>query len=366
MLVRFLTARTFKAHSFTYPLRSFHRELQRAGFTIHFHYSPHTSLSSLADCDVLCLLTEAFARRKLNPRPPEKLEFVKRARDRVKTLIWFDTSAGTGTTSFQVLPHVDLYGKNQVLRDRTQYTRSFYANSIYADFYHRALGLTEDCEVSSRVPASPEELHKFVVSWNLGLGDFTTFSDWGRRFRVLFRRSGYDVAVSPSGSERGIDVSCRASMKYRLKTISYQRLETRRQLQALAELGRYRIKYEGKLPYRAYRGELQRSSVVPSPFGLGEVCFRDFESFIAGAALLKPSMEHLATWPNYYEPDVTYRPHAWDFSDIQQELEDLLDNPDHRLQIARTGQERYVESVSATGAAAFAAHFASLMTAASV
>ncbi len=55
---------------------------------------------------------------------------------------------------------------------------------------------------------------------------------------------------------------------------------------------------------------------VLSPFGWGEVCFRDAEAVIAGAVLVKPLMDHVETWPDIYLPRETYMPVAWDASDV--------------------------------------------------
>lgn len=100
---------------------------------------------------------------------------------------------------------------------------------------------------------------------------------------------------------------------------------------------------------------------MPSPFGEGEVCYRDFECFLSGAALLKPDMGHLETWPNYYEPNITYAPYKWDFSDFQPALLELLESSEKRLSIARAGQERYLQSLSPAGGEAFALHFKELI-----
>ena len=106
---------------------------------------------------------------------------------------------------------------------------------------------------------------------------------------------------------------------------------------------------------------MHSTRVVPSPFGTGEVCFRDFECFLAGAALLKPDMSHMESWPDYYEPGVTYMPHAWDFSDFQAKLTELLESQDLCRSIAQVGQNKYLESLSEAGGNAFAQHFSGLM-----
>ena len=80
----------------------------------------------------------------MNRHPVAKEEFVPEAREKASTLIWFDTSASTGTTSFQVLPYVDLYAKNQLLRDRSLYMRTWYDNRIFSDYIYRMFDVTEE------------------------------------------------------------------------------------------------------------------------------------------------------------------------------------------------------------------------------
>ena len=52
-----------------------------------------------------------------------------------------------------------------------------------------------------------------------------------------------------------------------------------------------------------------------SPFGWGEICYRDFEASLGGNLLLKPSMDHIDTWPNIYREDC-YLKLDWDFSNL--------------------------------------------------
>ncbi len=109
----------------------------------------------------------------------------------------------------------------------------------------------------------------------------------------------------------------------------------------------YSIRSEGRLPYRAYKKELEQTCIAPSPFGWGEICWRDFEVFLSGALLLKPAMDHLETWPAYFEEDVTYVAHRWDAADFQAKIVQLLDDPARRRVIARAGYDRYRASLSA-------------------
>jgi len=358
MIVRVLSARTFKAHCFTYPLRSFRSALADLGVEVHIH---HRLSERLFDADVVCLTTEAFTKRRLNRNPPKKEAVAANARQRAGAVVWFDTSAGTGGTSFQVLPDVDLYAKNQLLADRTKYTRAWYAGRVFADYYHRRHGVGERLPIPFRRPAPWEQLYKLAVSWNIGLGDYTSFQASRRRFRVLAASKGYhDRACSPL-TPRSLDVSCRMSIEFGLETVAYHRRTMTERLRSYGESTGRRFGQGVRLAYADYISEMRTSRVIPSPFGAGEVCFRDFECFMSGAALLKPDMSHLDSWPDYYQEGVTYCPHAWDFADFEAVLAVLLEQRDRRLEIAREGQRVFLESRSAMGGQRFAEHFRSLM-----
>ena len=49
-----------------------------------------------------------------------------------------------------------------------------------------------------------------------------------------------------------------------------------------------------------YYKKLSESKVCVSPFGWGEINYRDFESFTYATLLVKPDMNHLKTWPQLY------------------------------------------------------------------
>ncbi len=80
--------------------------------------------------------------------------------------------------------------------------------------------------------------------------------------------------------------------------------------------------------------EMGRSKICASPFGYGELCWRDVEAFLAGAVLLKPDMSHLDTLPDLYRPWETYAPIAWDFSDLAEVVDRLLSDEALRSRIA--------------------------------
>ena len=87
---------------------------------------------------------------------------------------------------------------------------------------------------------------------------------------------------------------------------------------------------ETGLPRKEYLAELGRSKMCFSPFGYGEVCWRDFEAMMTGSLLLKPDVRHLVTDPDVFIPGETYIPIAWDFSDLAEKVEYYLRNEERK------------------------------------
>ena len=96
-----------------------------------------------------------------------------------------------------------------------------------------------------------------------------------------------------------------------------------------------------KIGKDAFLEELGNSKIGLSPFGWGEICHRDFEIMIKGALLIKPAMEHIKTWPEWYIPEQTYCSVSWDMMDLIDKMSYYLENPYERLKIAQNAQELY-------------------------
>ena len=89
----------------------------------------------------------------------------------------------------------------------------------------------------------------------------------------------------------------------------------------------------------------------------GAICWRDFEISSCGARLLKPTMNHLETWPGYYTLGVACVAHRWGFSGFQMNITQRLGGPERCRAIAGAGQDRYLASLAPHAAGAFAERF---------
>jgi hypothetical protein len=81
--------------------------------------------------------------------------------------------------------------------------------------------------------------------------------------------------------------------------------------------------------------ELAHCRMCFSPFGYGEVCWRDYEAVYSGALLIKPDMSHMVTEPDVFVPGETYVPIRWDFADLDDVVARWLADEPARLRVAR-------------------------------
>lgn len=93
-----------------------------------------------------------------------------------------------------------------------------------------------------------------------------------------------------------------------------------------------------KQVYDMYIDTLLRSKCTLSPFGMGEICFRDFEIIQYGSVMIKPDMSMVKTIPNIYIPYETYIPCKLDWSDLEDKIQWVMDNPIECKQITENAR----------------------------
>tara|TARA_Y100001963_G_scaffold152589_1_gene237731 strand:+ start:192 stop:1235 length:1044 start_codon:yes stop_codon:yes gene_type:complete len=81
-----------------------------------------------------------------------------------------------------------------------------------------------------------------------------------------------------------------------------------------------------RLPKQEYLQKLWQSKLALSPFGQGEICYRDFELMQFGTLMVKPDMSRINTFPNPYVENENYVPVKADWSDLMEKIEDILIN----------------------------------------
>ena len=63
---------------------------------------------------------------------------------------------------------------------------------------------------------------------------------------------------------------------------------------------------------------LRKTRYVLSPFGYGEICYRDYETILARNLLVKPSMNDFILFNDIFKPNKTYVPLNWDLSNLHE------------------------------------------------
>ena len=339
---------------FMHPVRFNRRALRNHGYEVRIETDPSPRR---LEADILCLSAKYFS-TWWTPRREDVFRFVEKSRDYASKIIWLDDSDSTGVTHFELLPHLDLYLKKQLLKDRTLYTKPLYGDRIFTDYYHREFGITDATPYQSEL-LDLSLAHKLRVSWHIGLGDMA--GDILPRPVKWLRTKlppSYPSRYSPLNGARPLDVMFRGSRKYGRKTVSFHRERIGEILDGMDGLN---TALAGFVSIRQYIRETKQSKIVVSPFGWGEIGVRDFQAWMYGAALMKPDMSHMETWPDVFKPDETYYPIQWSLEDLESGVRELLADDAKWRALAEQGRKAYARMVSGQGMKEFRDHFVELM-----
>ena len=229
-----------------------------------------------------------------------------------------------------VLAQVDRWVKKHAFADRSDYARQYIGKSNLTDMVSREHGYSfEDNVIRSSGPVSQAGVDKLLLGWNIALDD-----------KIVDL-----VATLPAVEQqpRDIDVCSRAFVKpdvwiYPLRGPLVERIEAMKdRFKVLAP--RERVSQE------QYYTEMLRSRICVSPFGYGELCWRDFEAVLCGCLLVKPSMSHVRTYPDIFVPGETYAPVRWDYSDLSEVCARYLDDEPERARVAARARATLLEAL---------------------
>ncbi|MEM8561226.1 MAG: glycosyltransferase [Pseudomonadota bacterium] len=209
-------------------------------------------------------------------------------------------------------PFVDLYVKKSLFRDRAEYFQPTRGDTNLTDYYGWQYGCAEKA-VDWLVPRS------IVPKLRAGANFFTAPG-------LL---EGFLGAPPDLDAERPIDLHARLTAS---GSPWYMGMRTQALRHAEALPGR--VVTGTGISRGQFMEELFHSRLVFSPFGYGELCWRDVEGFMTGAVVVKQDMSHLETCPDLYRPWETYVPVSWDFSDFRENIARVLNNTELRRSIA--------------------------------
>jgi hypothetical protein len=263
--------------------------------------------------------------------------------------IFFDDADGAADTRFEVLPYVDRYLKKQVLSDLETYRRELYGRQLFTDYHHNKYGIKDSNNHYRKKLSHKYDDSKIEVSWNLGAGKYPIYPYLQKLGVALARVFGQNAVLwrykMPSieesvfsGKEKFVHAHFAAEKGK--KTIDFQR---KLYLDKINSRDDFKT---GIVRKHKYEKNMSNAMIALSPFGWGEICFRDFEAVLRGAALMKPDMSHLQTWPDIYQPYETYIPVSWDGSDIIEKAKYYFSNPYKCKKIAKNAAEKWLQSLS--------------------
>lgn len=268
--------------------------------------------------------------------PAEAIGCVRRFRaalDRSEAkLVYFDGDDDANVQWPEVLSLVDLYLKKHVFTDPSGYLRRYVGKSNLTDYVAREHGVSfADDIIPQSGGADANAIGKILLGWNIGLDD---------RIAELVQR--FDPVAS-ANLNKDIDISCVAPVSQTVWIEPLRRMATER-VRAMAERFRVFAPHQ-RIAEDEFYGNMLRSRICVSPFGYGEICWRDFEAICCGCLLIKPDMSHVRTAPDLFVPGVTYVPVRWDYSDLEEKCAYFIENDRARMTVVQNAAQALTASL---------------------
>ena len=224
----------------------------------------------------------------------------------------------------RLAPHLPetlrFYVKKSLLKDTAPYMRAHRGDTALTEYYIDLYGLEGETPTDFGVNAD------ILPKLRLGPNFFT----------APHLMPGFTAPAPPPQAGRSLDVQTRLGVKG-----APWYAEMRGRSQALLEgMDGISLSPKDRISMPRYMEEMHNSRLCFSPFGYGELCWRDIEAMQAGAVLIKQDMGHLETLPDLYEAGVTYLPVKWDFSDLEEVVRGALDDAALRAEITHAAYTR--------------------------
>lgn len=289
----------------------------------------------------------------------ENIESILRnLKKKVDLLLFFDQMDSPRLPKITILKIVDRYFKKQLLKDSSLYQENLYKNRLHFDYYARNYGLIKNLPKKKGRTLDPKLEKKIGISWNWAYNDYR-HKNHLMQYLYNFTRKNKLNFTHPNKSRKYL-VSANYNF-YKHKTIVYFQREQLLKL-LINMFKNNEIASLGRIPKKDYYNTQRDSRAVISPFGWGEICFRDFETFIAGAALIKPNMDHLITWPDLFIENKTYLPISWKIEEWENQIHEILSDERRLKKIAYSGQRAYKKLWSKEGSDEFCKRFIKMIT----
>ena len=294
--------------------------------------------------------------------PAKIIEEIESYRNRFSKIIYFEDSATLSSILFFLIPHVDSYWVRGILLDKSNYEKCFYGGRIFSEYYHDKYNIIDKKISKSTFSVDPFS-NKIKIAWNIGIGCLPTnkYNFFNRNYRLIKRSSCilssleliYPLRLiikkyqklmleelsTPIDEVNTIKkIGARFPFSHLSNSVGFQRKFI------LDKISNNKLFVTGQLSNWEYIKESSSFRGMLSPFGWGEICYRDFESALYRNVLIKPSMEHLLTWPNIYQP-FTYFKLDWDFNNLD-DLDEFISSNNQIIYYINNARKIYLDGLN--------------------
>lgn len=317
--------RSYNGIAFLTPLILNQNRLKEIGVKVTFF----TKLTKrLTQCDVLILESKFFVEYWKNTK---QLFEVLQSLKKQNKLYFFDLGDSSSSWCLGVLPFVDKLCKSYRFKNKNLYTKKMYGSRVWTDYYHREFNIHDDNQQNNpQFYANTQDLDKIHLGYGAAFGNYTLNSVfWQNNLqaklakRLWFLRNLSIQKVPKSAfiyKQKNNVISARMSVNSYSPTVAFQRQQSAKILAKFNAPTEFISRPE-------YLSELANSKVVISPFGWGELNYKDYEVAISGSVLLKPDVSHLETWPSIFN-EKTVVQYTWDFSNLESKINEIINNYD--------------------------------------
>lgn len=278
------------------------------------------------------------------------IDSLRKLRTKYSKIFFFDDADGAGDTRFEVMPYVDKYLKKQVFSSFDNYRRRLCGRHLFTEYYHNKFSVNDERSFT-RLPLPDEaDTTKIEVAWNIGAGAYPIHPFYQKisvalvrllgKKGIYWRYSTPAIRSRKSNMQKSTFVHAHFGAKKGRPTVDFQRELFFKLIEDKTE---FRC---GQISKKKYDENMSKAMIALSPFGWGEVCFRDFEAILHGSTLMKPDMSHLETWPDIYEPYETYIPVSWDGDDIVPKAREYLSKPRECARMAENAWSAWMDSLA--------------------
>ena len=267
---------------------------------------------------------------------------IKKLKKNYTKVIYFDDSASASGVFNCILPYLDQYWKRSILKNKNLYKKKLYGGHLFSEYYHEKFLINDSQVYFNNSFDGQQNLEKIKVAWNIGVGLFplnkiNLFDKNYIFFRKILTAMSAIPRLEPLRSlvpyyldriKENLKKEVNLSSKKKIFSSRFDHSSYRESIAFQRKIINEKIKYKkeflkGLLTRKDFTNETFEVYGLISPFGWGEICYRDYEAIIGGALLIKPDMSHIHTWPNIYNEN-NYFSISWDCDEIDN-IDNLFD-----------------------------------------